>query len=89
VRGVADEPAEFFGCRVPMEKFRISFSTSRTKCVLPPVGENTIVNFGHIKTPKQKDLSGFPADLGHNQKGVLDTVVTIATPSFGLLRKPR
>mmetsp|Transcript_19328 Transcript_19328/g.54760 ORF Transcript_19328/g.54760 Transcript_19328/m.54760 type:complete len:167 (+) Transcript_19328:362-862(+) len=59
------------------------------KLALPQVGENTTVSFGHITTPKQNDLSGLPADLGHSQKGVLGTVVTIATPSSGLLRKPR
>ena len=30
-----------------------------------------------------------PADRGHNQKGVDGTVVTMATPSVGVLRKPR
>ena len=48
-----------------------------------------MVNLGHIIRPKKKDRSGFPADRGHSQKGVLGTVVTIATPSIGLLKKPR
>ena len=55
----------------------------------PPVGEKITVSLGHISDPKQKDRSGFPADLGHSQNGVLGTVVTIATPSLGSLKNPR
>jgi hypothetical protein len=74
---------------VPFEKLRISVSTSWMKPELPPEGENTTVSFGHMSTPKQKDRSGLPADLGHNQNGVLGHVVTTPTPSLGLLRNPR
>jgi len=74
---------------VPFEKFLISFSTFVTNVWPPPEGEKTIVSLGHIMSPKKNDRSGFPADLGHNQNGVLGTVVTIATPSTGLLRNPR
>ena len=74
---------------LPLEKFLISFSTSVTNECPPPDGENTIVNFGHISSPKKNDRSGFPAERGHNQKGVLGTVVTIATPSMGSLKNPR
>jgi len=85
--------AEVFGflfrcIRDPFEKLRISFSVSRIKLRLPPVGENMTVNRGQAKIPKQHDRSGFPADLGQSQKGVLGTVVTIATPSVGSDRKP-
>ena len=55
----------------------------------PPAGENTTVKRGHENAPKQHVRSGFPADLGHNQNGVVGTVVTIATPSLGLLKNPR
>lgn len=78
-----------FRCIFPFVKFLISFSTSRIKFRLPPVGENMTVSLGHAKMPKQQDRSGFPADLGHNQNGVLGTVVTMATPSVGSDKKPR
>lgn len=74
---------------VPLAKFLISVSTSVTKEWPPPEGENTIVSLGHIMRPKKKDRSGFPADRGHSQKGVLGTVVMMETPSTGLLKKPR
>ena len=73
----------------PFETFSISVSTSWIKVVAPQDGENTSVSFGQEKRPKQKDLSGFPADLGHNQNGVLGKDVTTATPSAGLLKNPR
>lgn len=59
------------------------------KARLPPAGEKTTVNRGQASIPKQQLRSGFPADRGHSQKGVDGTVVTIATPSVGVLRKPR
>jgi len=74
---------------LPFEKLRISFSTSRIKFMLPPVGENMTVSLGHAKIPKQHDRSGLPADRGHNQNGVLGTVVTMVTPSFGSDKNPR
>ena len=77
-----------FLCIFPLEKLRISFSTSLIKFKLPPVGENMMVSLGHAKAPKQQDRSGFPADRGHSQKGVLGTVVTIATPSVGSDKNP-
>ena len=83
---------ELFGflllCIFPFEKLRISFSTSRIKFRLPPVGENITVKRGQARIPKQHDRSGFLADLGHNQNGVLGTVVTMATPSVGSDKNP-
>jgi hypothetical protein len=54
---------------------------------LPPAGEKTTVNRGHDM--KQHVRSGLPAERGHNQNNVDGTVVTIATPSFGVARNPR
>lgn len=52
----------------------------------PPPGEKTTVSRGQDKP--QHCRSGFPADLGHSQKGVEGTVVTIATPSMGCAKNP-
>jgi hypothetical protein len=73
----------------PFEEFNISLSTSLIKFCPPPIGENTTVSFGQYKKPKQNTLSGFPDDLGHNQNGVLGTVVTTATPSVESPKNPR
>jgi hypothetical protein len=74
--------------RVPtLAKFRISLSTSRMNDKLPPAGENTTVKRGQER--KQQVRSGLPADRGHSQNKVEGTVVTIATPSLGVARKPR
>ena len=73
----------------PVDTLRISFSTSRIKWRPPPAGEKTTVSLGHANIPKQHVLSGFPADRGHSQKGVDGTVVTMHTPSVGLLMSPR
>mmetsp|Transcript_10057 Transcript_10057/g.15446 ORF Transcript_10057/g.15446 Transcript_10057/m.15446 type:complete len:174 (+) Transcript_10057:268-789(+) len=54
----------------------------------PPAGEKMIVKRGHPNIPKQHVRSGFPADRGHNQKGVLGTVVTMQTPSVGADKNP-
>ena len=80
-------PLLVFDC--PEVKFLISFSTSRIKFNPPPAGLNTTVKRGQARKPKQQDRSGFPADLGHSQKGVDGTVVTIQTPSVGQDKKPR
>jgi hypothetical protein len=73
----------------PAEKFCISVSTVRIKLDPPVEGEKTTVNRGQEKAPKQHVRSGFPADRGHSQNGVLGTVVTMATPSVGVLKNPR
>lgn len=70
-----------------LAKFRISLSTSRMNAKLPPDGEKTTVKRGQER--KQQVRSGLPADLGHSQKRVEGTVVTMATPSLGVARKPR
>mmetsp|Transcript_18539 Transcript_18539/g.27495 ORF Transcript_18539/g.27495 Transcript_18539/m.27495 type:complete len:214 (+) Transcript_18539:344-985(+) len=80
------------GCVRPVGEvplpLRISFSTCRMKFKAPPAGENMIVNRGQPNIPKQHVRSGFPADRGHNQKGVLGTVVTMHTPSEGADKNP-